>query len=131
MSDKQIQVRIDKWLWAARFFKTRGLASKAASGGKVFVNGQRCKPSKIVKVSDVLSIQKAEIEFTVLVLALLEKRGPARIAQTLYEETEESIQKREEQRKIRSLFYAGQSVPDKRPGKRDRRKIREFIRKND
>ena len=131
MDDKQIQVRIDKWLWAARFFKTRGLASKAASGGKVFMNGQRCKPSKNVNINDMLIIHKAEQEFTVKVCGLLDKRGPAALARTLYEETEESVQAREEQQKLRSLFYAGQAVPKKRPGKRDRRKIREFIRKNE
>ncbi len=131
MDDKTKQVRIDKWLWAARFFKTRGLASKAASGGKIFLNGQRCKPAKTVNLGDQLVIHKAEQEFTVNICGLLDKRGPATIARTLYEETDESIQAREEQRKLRSLFYAGQSLPEKRPGKRDRRKIREFIRKNE
>ncbi len=128
MTDEQ--VRVDKWLWAARFFKTRGLASKAVSGGKVFVNGQRCKPAKAVTPDDILVIHKGEMEQTVIVLALSSKRGPATVARTLYQESEESIQKREEQRKLRSLFHAGQVMPAKRPGKRDRRKIREFIRKD-
>lgn len=131
MVDRQEQVRVDKWLWAARFFKTRSLASKAVSGGKVFLNGQRCKPSKAVALDDMLIIQKGVVEQTVKVLGLSGKRGPATVARTLYQETEESIQKREEQQKMRSLFYAGQGVPAKRPGKRDRRKIREFTRKND
>lgn len=131
MNTEQALVRVDKWLWAARFFKTRGLASKAASGGKIFLNGQRCKPSKNLNVNDELIIHKGEIEFTIIVLGLLDKRGPATVARTLYEETELSLQKREEQRKLRSLFHAGQSAPSKRPGKKDRRKIREFIRKNE
>ncbi len=124
-------VRMDKWLWAARFFKTRGLASKAVAGGKVFLNGQRCKPAKAVTPGDTLVIHRGADEQSVLVLALSTKRGPATVARTLYQETEESIHKREEQHKLRSLFFAGKSVPAKRPGKRDRRKIREFIRKDE
>ena len=131
MDDQQVQVRIDKWLWAARFFKTRSLATKAASGGKVFVNGQRSKPSKPVMIGDKLTIHKGPVEWIVVVLGLSGRRGPATVARTLYEETGESIQKREEQRQERSLFYAGQTMPAKRPGKRDRRKIREFIRKGE
>lgn len=130
MVDEQEQVRVDKWLWAARFFKTRGLASKAVSGGKVFLNGQRCKPSKAVGLNDILVIHKNEVEQTVTALGLSDKRGPATVARTLYQETEESIRKREEQQKLRSLFHAGQNGPVKRPGKRDRRKIKEFIRKD-
>jgi ribosome-associated heat shock protein Hsp15 len=130
MLDQEQQVRIDKWLWAARFFKTRSLASKAVSGGKVNVNGQRVKPSKTLNVEDILVIHKGQLEFTVTVLGLAEKRGPAKVARTLYGETVESIEKRENERQERSLFYAGQKMPDKKPGKKDRRKIREFIRKS-
>lgn len=129
MVDQEQQVRIDKWLWAARFFKTRSLASKAVGGGKVSVNGQRVKPSKIVTIEDILVIHKGQLEFTITVLALAEKRGPAKIARTLYEETVQSIDKRENERQERSLFYAGQQMPAKKPGKKDRRKIRDFIRK--
>ncbi len=131
MSDKQEHVRIDKWLWAARFFKTRGLASKAASGGKVFLNGQRCKPAKPIAIGDELRIHKGQVEQTVIILNILSRRGPAKIAQTLYKETEASIVSREEQRQERALFYAGQSTPSKRPGKRDRRKIQQFIRNDE
>ena len=131
MVDEQVTVRVDKWLWAARFFKTRGLASKAASGGKVFINGQRCKPSKAVEAGDTLCIHKDHVEYSIVVLELSGRRGPAKIAQTLYRETEQSVASREEQKKERSLFYAGQTMPDKRPGKRDRRKIRAFIRKGE
>jgi ribosome-associated heat shock protein Hsp15 len=129
MDDKAIQVRIDKWLWAARFFKTRSLATKAASGGKVFVNGQRTKPSRPVIIGDELTIHKGHMEWVVVVLGLSNKRGPATVARTLYEETESSITNREVQKQERSLFYAGQTMPAKKPGKRDRRKIKEFIRK--
>jgi ribosome-associated heat shock protein Hsp15 len=129
MDDKAIQVRIDKWLWAARFFKTRSLASKAASGGKIFVNGQRTKPSKPVTIGDKLTIHKGHMEWVIVVLGLSGKRGPATVARTLYEETENSVTNREIQKHERSLFYAGQTMPAKKPGKRDRRKIKEFIRK--
>lgn len=129
MIDQELQVRVDKWLWAARFFKTRSLASKAVSGGKVTINGNRVKPAKIVTVNDVIFIRKGQVEQTVTVLGLAGKRGPAKIARTLYEESVESILQREADRKERSLFYAGQQMPAKRPGKKDRRKIRDFIRK--
>ena len=131
MDDKTIQVRIDKWLWAARFFKTRNLATKAVSGGKIFVNGQRTKPSKLVVIGDELTIHKGQMEWEIHVLDLSGKRGPATVARTLYEETEESIQKRADQKQERSLFYAGQRMPAKKPGKRDRRKIKDFIRKGE
>lgn len=129
MSDQETEVRIDKWLWAARFFKTRSLASKAVSGGKVTLNGQRVKAAKIVKVNDTIHIRKGQLEFDITVLGLSSRRGPATIASALYEESQDSIIKREEERQERSLFYASQKMPAKRPGKKDRRKIREFIRK--
>ncbi len=131
MIEDQVQVRVDKWLWAARFFKTRSLATKAATGGKIVLNGQRCKPSKTVATGDELCIQKGQVEHTVLISRISERRGPAKIAQTLYEETKQSLLNREAQRKERSLFFAGQTMPAKRPGKRDRRKIKEFIRKGE
>ena len=130
MDSQPTQVRIDKWLWAARFFKTRSLASKAVNGGKVFVNGQRVKAAKAISVNDVIDIRKGQLDFEVTVLGLSEKRGPAKLAQKLYDESASSIEKREREREERSLFYAGQKMPDKRPSKRDRRKIKEFIRKS-
>ena len=129
MGEQETQIRIDKWLWAARFFKTRSLASKAVSGGKVYLNGQRVKAAKVVVVNDTMTIHKAQLEFEIVVLGIAAKRGPASFAKTLYEESEDSILKREEERKERSLFYASHQMPAKRPGKKDRRKIREFIRK--
>jgi ribosome-associated heat shock protein Hsp15 len=131
MEQAQDPVRLDKWLWAARFFKTRSLASKAAAGGKIFLNGQRSKPSKGVAVGDTLCIHKGQQEFTIIIDGLSARRGPATVARELYSETEESMIKREQQSQERSLFYAGQSLPAKRPGKRDRRKIKEFIRKGE
>jgi len=90
------EVRIDKWLWAARFFKTRALATEAINGGKVHMNGARVKPSRHVQIGAKLEITRTQCEQTVFVKALSDKRGPAKVAQTLYEETEESIKKREE-----------------------------------
>ncbi|MCB2182770.1 MAG: RNA-binding S4 domain-containing protein [Desulfobulbaceae bacterium] len=125
------KVRIDKWLWAARFFKTRSMASKAVSGGHVHLNGARVKAARSVSVGDELRIVRNETEFIVVVLELSEKRGPATIARTLYEETEESIAAREMSREKRKLLRMGRDFPPaKRPGKRDRRLIREFTRKS-
>ena len=125
------QVRIDKWLWAARFFKTRALAVQAVSGGKVQVNGNRVRSSRIVQIGEILRVRRGEEEFTVTVLALSMVRRPAVEARLLYEESEESIRLRQESAKMRTMFAAGQSMPAKRPDKRDRRKIRAFTRKDD
>jgi ribosome-associated heat shock protein Hsp15 len=127
----QIQVRIDKWLWAARFFKTRALAAQAVGGGKVQVNGNRAKSSRIVQVGDTLRVRRGEVEFTMVVLGLSGSRGPATVARLLYAETEESVRLRLEAAQMRSLLAAGQAAPVKRPDKRDRRKIREFTRKDE
>ncbi len=124
-------VRIDKWLWAARFFKTRSLSSQAVAGGKVHINGGRVKASKIVAMGDSLRIQRGEVEYVVQVLALADKRGPAVQAQKLYEETEASMAAREANREERRLLAAQRSAPEGRPSKRDRRLIRSFTRKDD
>lgn len=126
-SDKQ--VRIDKWLWAARFFKTRTQAAQAVSGGKVQVNGNRVRSSRLVQVGEILRIRRGEEEFTVTVRGLSLSRRPASEARLLYEESEESLQARQEAARMRAMSAAGQRMPAKRPGKRDRRKIREFTRK--
>jgi ribosome-associated heat shock protein Hsp15 len=89
-------VRLDKWLWAARFFKTRSMATQAVAGGKVHLNGARIKPARTVQPGDELRIRRGEQEFFVIVLAVLDKRRPAKEAQLLYEETEESILQRQE-----------------------------------
>ena len=92
-------IRIDKWLWAARFFKTRSLAREAISGGKVHLNGYRVKPGRALKPGDSLRVQRGEEEFTIVVVELSTRRGPAPVAQTLYEETEESRVRREHREK--------------------------------
>ncbi len=115
-------VRADVWLWAARFFKTRRLAREAIDGGKVELNGAACKPSKPVKPGDRLRVTKGEERFDVEVLALSDKRGPAKVAQALYEETEASRAAREEHRAMARLSRPVK--PDKRPDKADRRKLR-------
>ena len=124
-------VRIDKWLWASRFFKTRSSAAQAVSGGKVHLNGARVKPAKPVKVGDMLRIQRGENEFVITVLGLSDKRGPAKTAQGLYEETEQSRLAREQKREEKVLLAVKQMVPKKRPSKRDRRLIRNFTRKGE
>ena len=123
------KVRIDKWLWAARFFKTRAKSREAINGGKVHVNGQRVKPSKELEPEDQLEIRQGWDEKTIIVKAVSAQRKAAPEAQLLYEETAESIAKREtevEQRKA-----AGQHVASKgRPSKRDRRLIHQFRNRN-
>lgn len=124
------EVRIDKWLWAARFFKTRSIAAQAAAGGHVHLNGNRVKPSKAVHVGDMLRIQRGETEFVVLVQGVSDKRRPAVEAKTLYEETLASIAAREEQQEKDRLAAADRMYgPMKRPNKRERRQIRDFTRK--
>ncbi len=124
------KVRVDKWLWAARFFKTRSLASRAVTGGHVHVNGARVKAARPVQPGDRLLIRRGEMEFTVIVQGLSEKRGPAPVARKLYAETAESIAAREAARDERRLIRAAAARPDRRPDKRQRRKIRKFLRKD-
>jgi ribosome-associated heat shock protein Hsp15 len=119
-------VRIDKWLWAARFFKTRSLASRAVAGGKVHLNNERIKPSKSVAVGDRLQIRRLEELFDVKVRALADKRGPAKVAQLLYEESAESIAAREQLRQDRRLLRQSSPAPQGRPDKRARRLIHRF-----
>lgn len=130
MTDTDDKVRIDKWLWAARFYKTRTLAAAAVTGGHVHVNGARVKAARAVAIGDELRIVRNEEEFVVIVQALSDKRGPATVARTLYEETAESRAAREMQGTERRLLNLGRSFPPpKRPGKRDRRLIRKFTKK--
>ena len=121
------EIRIDKWLWAARFFKTRSLAQAAVRGGHVQVNGQACKPARSVRPGDRLRVRKGEVSFELDVLAIAERRGPASLAQTLYTETEASIQRREQQVEQRKLERQQGDRPARRPDKRDRRRIRSFL----
>ncbi len=125
------EVRLDKWLWAARFFKTRSAASQAVTGGRVHLNGARTKPAKQVQIGDELRIHCNEVEFLVKVLGLGVRRGPAVEARLLYEESAASISARERQREQRRLEVAGPALPKRRPGKRDRRLIRSFTRQEE
>ncbi len=113
-------VRIDIWLWAARFFKTRSLAKSALLGGKVELNGLRCKPSRTVKIGDVLLVRRGEESMGIVVEALSEQRGPATVAQTLYRETEESRAAREAMREQRRLESSHLNHPGRRPDRRER-----------
>lgn len=131
MENNTETVRLDKWLWAARFFKTRSLATQAVNGGKVHANGNRCKAAHNVVVGDRLVIGIGPAEFHITVLALSRLRRPASEARLLYLETEESMKAREQQRELKRLSNAGFSGPAKKPGKRDRRKILSFTRKDE
>ena len=123
-SDAQRGVRIDRWLWAARFFKTRSLAKQAVEGGKVQLDGQRAKPAKEVKTGHQLTIRRGDTEVTVVVADVSEQRGPAKVAQLLYEETPQSIEQRETAAARRRMERAGLQVPSTKPSKKDRRDLR-------
>lgn len=132
LMDKQsATIRLDKWLWAARFFKTRAMASNAVNGGKVHLNGGRTKSAKNVAIGDELVITIGFMVFHVTVLGISKYRRPAKEAQLLYEESEESMKKREEQRDLRRMSKDGYLPPGNKPSKRDRRKIRTFTRKDE
>ena len=120
------RVRLDKWLWAARFYKTRSLAKTAVGGGKVHLNGSRTKAAKEVVPGDRLTVTRGEVEQTVVVAAVSERRGGASIAATLYEETPESIDNRERRSAERRMRAAGLKVPKSRPNKRQRRALRDL-----
>jgi ribosome-associated heat shock protein Hsp15 len=119
-------VRLDKWLWAARFYKTRAIAREMVEGGKVHYNGQRSKPSKIVELNAMLTLRQGNDEKTVKVLALTEQRRPATDASQLYEETEESITKREKVALARKMNALTMPHPDRRPDKKERRDLMKF-----
>ena len=119
-------VRLDKWLWAARFFKTRSLAKDAVDGGKVQYNQQRCKPGKTVELGASIKIRQGWVDKVVIVKALSAQRKNAVLAQILYEETEESIILREKTLLERKQHQGDQLHPQRRPNKRDRRLIHQF-----
>ena len=122
-------VRLDKWLWAARFFKTRSLATDEVDKGRVKVNEQPAKPARDVRIGDRLSIQLSGITRVVVVRGLSDVRGPAPVAQQLYEETVESIRAREEAaRNRRYLADPAQAIEQGRPTKRDRRQLADWRR---
>ncbi|GAB3055990.1 RNA-binding S4 domain-containing protein [Stenotrophomonas tumulicola] len=117
-------VRLDIWLWAARFFKTRSLAKQAIETGKVAVAGQRPKSSRALRVGEQLAIDRGEEHFEVQVLGLSEQRGPAPVAHQLYAESAESKARRAEQRAMRIAARDGYKAPEHRPDKRARKLIR-------
>ena len=121
------KVRIDKWLWAARFYKTRSLAKSALEGGKVRIDGQKSKPGRILEVGIMLTILQGEDSKTIEVIALSEKRQGAPEAQLLYSETEQSVEQREKKSSERSAFY-GSMPASMRPNKKQRRQIHRFIK---
>jgi ribosome-associated heat shock protein Hsp15 len=125
------RVRIDKWLWAARFFKTRSAATDAVQGGRVHVNGVRAKPAKDVAVADVIEVTVGQTPWTVVVRGLADKRGSATVAATLYDETLES--RAERQRRADDRRFARPVGADlgARPTKRDRRRIEELRGRRD
>lgn len=118
------RVRLDKWLWAARFYKSRSLAKTAIEGGKVHLNDARAKAAKEVGVGDTLTITRGDAVQTVVVTGVAERRGSATVAATLYTETEASIDARESIRAQRRMERAGLTVPKRKPSKRDRRQLR-------
>ena len=120
-------VRIDKWLWAARFFSARNLARQAVESGRVVVDGQRVKPARPVRVGDELRVRIGDDERIVRVLAISDRRGPAPVAQTLYEESAESIERRAQRREQRRWQAdPAASIEGGRPTKRDRRRLSDW-----
>ena len=122
------KVRIDKWLWAARFYKTRALARDAIKGGKVQLNGTRVKPGKTLALQDQLVIRKGEDEFQITVLELGDRRVSAQLAQERYEEDAESKARREAAIEKRKLDYQARADRPRRPDKRQRRQIIRFTK---
>ncbi len=126
MNSDDKKVRLDKWLWAARFFKTRALAGEAVTGGKVHLAGQRVKPSRSVKLGDCFEVQRGYERYEVIVTDLSERRGSAGAAQALYRETETSIEKRGSEAEKRKLAMMQRPHSASRPDKKQRRQIRQF-----
>jgi ribosome-associated heat shock protein Hsp15 len=126
MSDS---IRIDKWLWTSRFFKTRPLATDAVNGGKVHLNGQRVKAGRLVKAGDVLAIQKDSVLFEVTITDISKTRRPAKEACLTYDESEQSRIKREQERENQKLAAATRPVPQRKPDKREREQLRQFKQK--
>jgi ribosome-associated heat shock protein Hsp15 len=120
------KVRLDKWLWAARFFKTRSLAADAIDGGKVEVNGERAKRAKLIQADDRIRLRDGPYEWQLVVRDIAQRRGSAQVAQQLYEETVESRARREAVHTHLKSMPAAFAFGDSRPGKRDRRELRKL-----
>ena len=127
MKEKPVEaVRLDKWLWAARIYKTRALAREMIEGGKVHYNGQRSKPGKVVEQGATLTLRQGNDERILLVKGITEQRRPASEAAALYEETAESIEKREKMALARKMNALTMPHPDRRPDKKERRDLMRF-----
>ena len=122
-------IRIDKWLWTSRFFKTRSMATEAVNGGKVHLNDNRVKAGRAVCIGDRLSIQKNNEYFEVTITGINKTRRPAKEARLTYEESEQSRARREKEQQIKKLASASRPVPERKPGKRDRELLRNFKQK--
>ncbi|WP_137939050.1 S4 domain-containing protein [Chitinivorax sp. B] len=120
------KVRIDKWLWAARFYKTRSLATEAVDLGRVLINDDRIKPARIIKLGDTVQLRRGDDTATVMVKGVSESRGPAPMAQLLYEETAESLAARVERKEQAKLLTSDGFQGKGRPTKRDRRQLMRF-----
>lgn len=131
MTGNNEKIRLDKWLWAARFFKTRALAKAAIEGGKVHVDGQRCKVSKSAELGARLSIRQGFDQKEVLITALSDQRRGAPEAHLLYEETPESIKRRMDETERRRIMKTSMQVPDHKPNKKERRDMRRFEHNQD
>jgi ribosome-associated heat shock protein Hsp15 len=129
MADAPDDTRIDKWLWAARFFKTRSQATDAVTGGKVELNGESAKPSKSVKVGDRIRLRLGPVEYRLTVTGIAERRGSAAVAQTLYTESPESIAERERVAAQRRFAAAPAYEEKGRPSKKDRRELDRWKRR--
>lgn len=129
-ADQEQRVRLDKWLWAARFYKTRNLAKEAIDGGKVHYNEQRCKPHKPVEPGARVKLRQGWQERTIVVDAISDRRRGAPEAQMLYHETDDSVQQREDLAWQRKTMQAAQLPPARRPSKKDRRTIQRFKDQN-
>ncbi len=119
-------IRIDKWLWTSRFFKTRSMASDAVNGGKVHLNAQRVKAGRLVKAGDLLSIQKDSELYEVTITGINKTRRPAKEACLTYQESESSRDKRLQEQQIKKLASASRPMPNRKPDKREREQLRRF-----
>ena len=131
MSTDDDRTRLDKWLWAARFYKTRSLAVDAVEGGKVQVNGERVKPAKVLKPGDALSVRNGPYSWEITVFALSERRGSAAEAAKLYSESDESRKVREDKIALMKIERQSNPFPGGRPTKKARRQIIKFVREQD
>ncbi len=121
-------IRLDRWLWTARFFKTRPLATEAVSGGKVHLNGGRVKPGRLVHIGDALRIQRGPVMYEIIVKGINKQRRPANEMDQLYEETETSIESRQQLADMRKMAAGARAAPARKPNKHERKHIVRFKR---